>query len=94
MWLENTVGESWMTDVNVDARALEELLQAGFADCQVRVDGGGGKYQVVMVGDAFAGLNAVKRQQLVYQHLNMYIRSGAVHAVSMHLTTPEESATA
>jgi len=83
-----------MTDVNVDARALEQLLQSSFADCEVRVEGGGGKYQVVMVGETFAGLNAVKRQQLVYQHLNVHIRSGAVHAVSMHLTTPEESATA
>tara|TARA_R100001039_G_C1841658_1_gene102590 strand:+ start:837 stop:1088 length:252 start_codon:yes stop_codon:yes gene_type:complete len=83
-----------MTDVNVDARALEDMLQSGFPGCQVRVEGGGGKYQVAMVGEAFAGLNAVKRQQLVYQHLNAHIRTGAVHAVTMHLQTPEESATA
>jgi acid stress-induced BolA-like protein IbaG/YrbA len=83
-----------MTDVNVDARSLENLLQASFPDCEVRVEGGGGKFQVAMVGDAFAGLNAVKRQQLVYQHLNAHIRSGAVHAVSMNLLTPDESATA
>lgn len=83
-----------MTDVIVDARALEDLLQIGFPDCQVRVEGGGGKFQVAMVGDAFTGLNAVKRQQLVYQHLNAHIRSGAVHAVTMHLNTPDETATA
>ncbi len=83
-----------MTNVNIDARALEDLLQSGFPDCEVRVEGGGGKYQVAMVGEAFAGLNAVKRQQLVYQHLNAHIRSGAVHAVTMNLLTPEESATA
>lgn len=83
-----------MTDVQVDARALEDMLQSGFPDCEVRVEGGGGKYQVAMVGEAFVGLNAVKRQQLVYQHLNVHIRSGAVHAVTMHLLTPEESATA
>ncbi|MBC54938.1 MAG: hypothetical protein CMQ34_14005 [Gammaproteobacteria bacterium] len=70
------------------------MLQSGFPGCQVRVEGGGGKYQVAMVGEAFAGLNAVKRQQLVYQHLNAHIRTGAVHAVTMHLQTPEESATA
>jgi len=83
-----------MTDVNVDARALEDMLQSGFPDCQVRVEGGGGKFQVAMVGEVFAGLNAVKRQQLVYQHLNAHIRSGAVHAVSMNLLSPAESATA
>ncbi len=83
-----------MTDVSVDARALETLLQAEFPGCEVRVEGGAGKFQVVIVGEAFAGLNAVKRQQLVYQHLNAHIRSGAVHAVSMHLVTPGESATA
>lgn len=83
-----------MTDVIVDARALEDLLQAGFPGCQVRVEGGGGKFQVAMVGDAFSGLSAVKRQQLVYQHLNAHIRSGAVHAVTMQLSTPDETATA
>ncbi len=83
-----------MTDVIIDARALEDLLRNSFPDCEVRVEGGGGKFQVAMVGDAFSGLNAVKRQQLVYQHLNAHIRSGAVHAVSMNLLTPGESATA
>ncbi|MEX2334276.1 MAG: BolA/IbaG family iron-sulfur metabolism protein [Pseudohongiella sp.] len=73
---------------------MEELLKTSFPDCNVRVEGGGGKFQLAMVGETFAGLNAVKRQQLVYQHLNAHIRSGAVHAVSMQLTTPEESATA
>lgn len=83
-----------MTDVNIDARALEDLLRNSFPDCEVRVEGGGGKYQIAMVGEAFSGLNAVKRQQLVYQHLNTHIRSGVVHAVSMNLLTPGESATA
>ncbi|OFE11166.1 hypothetical protein PHACT_15095 [Pseudohongiella acticola] len=83
-----------MTDVTIDAPYLEGMLQSSFPGCEVRVEGGGGKFQVAMVGDAFAGLNAVKRQQLVYQQLNAHIRSGAVHAVSMNLLTPDESATA
>ena len=56
--------------------------------------GGEGKFQVTAVGNLFEGLNAVKRQQKVYQILNEHIASGAIHAVSMRLlTTAEHEAT-
>ena len=77
--------------MSVDAQAISEILQQALPDCQVDVEGGAGKFQVAVVGDVFEGLGAVKRQQMIYQHLNTHIRSGAVHAVTMRLSTRAEA---
>lgn len=69
---------------------IRELLQAELPDCEIGVEGGEGKFLVTANGDVFAGLNAVKRQQLIYRILNEHIASGAIHAVSMRLRTPAE----
>jgi acid stress-induced BolA-like protein IbaG/YrbA len=76
----------------LDSSSIENLLRDQMPDCEIRVVGGGGKFQVTAVGPTFAGLNAVRRQQAVYQILNEHIASGAIHAVSMQLMTPEEAA--
>lgn len=75
----------------MDAQQINGLLQEALPDCQVSVEGGAGKFQVTVVGEVFKDLGAVKRQQLIYQHLNAHIQSGAVHAVSMRLLTPAEA---
>lgn len=78
--------------MSVDAQMIQDLLQQQLPECDVTVEGAGGKFQVAVTGDVFAGLNAVKRQQLIYQHLNAHIRSGAIHAVSMpRLVTRDEA---
>jgi len=75
----------------LDCEAIALLLRAALPDCEIGVSGGGGKFQVTATGAAFAGLNAVKRQQKVYAVLNEHIASGAIHAVSMKLRTPAEA---
>lgn len=77
--------------MSIDAEGIKALLAEGLPGCEIRVEGGGGKYQVAITGAVFAGLGAVKRQQMIYQHLNDHISSGAIHAVSMKLQTPEEA---
>lgn len=74
----------------IDAGQIQEILTDALPDCEIRVNGEGGKYQVLAVGETFRGLNPVKRQQTVYQILNPHIASGAIHAVSMRLLTAEE----
>ena len=74
----------------MDLENIQQLLVAQLPDCDINVEGGDGKYLVTAVGDVFTGLNAVKRQQKVYQILNDHIASGAIHAVTMRLSTPEE----
>ena len=75
----------------MDASQIATELNAELSDCQVTVEGGDGKYLVTVIGDVFEGLNAVKRQQTIYEILNEHITSGAIHAVTMSLTTVAES---
>ncbi|HLT63344.1 MAG TPA: BolA/IbaG family iron-sulfur metabolism protein [Pseudohongiella sp.] len=77
--------------MSIDAEGIKALLAQGLPDCDIQVEGGGGKYLVSIKGQVFAGMGPVKRQQLIYQHLNEHISSGAIHAVSMRLQTPEEA---
>ena len=72
-------------------KAIAILLTNAFPGASVEVQGEGGKFQVQVTSSAFAGLNRVKRQQTIYKVLNEHIQSGAIHAVSMQLQTPEES---
>lgn len=75
----------------MEADQIQQLLAAELPDCEVAVEGGGGKFLVTVVGDVFADLNAVKRQQTIYKILNPHIASGAIHAVTMRLQTNAES---
>jgi acid stress-induced BolA-like protein IbaG/YrbA len=70
---------------------IAQLLSASIADASIEVQGGEGKYQVQVVADIFAGLNRVKRQQIIYRVLNDHIASGAIHAVNMNLKTSGEA---
>lgn len=74
----------------MDPEQIKQLLLAEFPDCEISVEGGDGKFLITAVGDAFEGLNAVKRQQSVYAVLNEHISSGAIHAVTMRLLTQAE----
>jgi acid stress-induced BolA-like protein IbaG/YrbA len=74
----------------LDPEQIKQLLNSELPECEVTVEGGDGKYLVTAVGNLFDGLNAVKRQQKVYQILNEHISSGAIHAVTMRLFTVEE----
>lgn len=69
---------------------ISQLLTAELHECEISVEGGGGKYLVVAIGQIFDGLNAVKRQQIIYKILNEHIASGAIHAVTMRLMTDAE----
>ncbi len=75
----------------MDCDEIARLLRAKLPDCEIEVKGGDGKFTISAVGPAFAGLNAVKRQQKVYAIIESRIASGAIHAVSMNLKAPEEA---
>ena len=74
----------------MNSEQISTLLRSRLPDCDVRVEGGDGKYLVTAVGDVFAGLGAVKRQQKIYAILNDDIASGGIHAVTMRLFTVDE----
>lgn len=69
---------------------IQALLEEQIADSQVQVTIDGSHVNLVIVSPAFEGLNAVKKQQLVYGVLAESIASGAIHVVNMKTFTPAE----
>ena len=74
----------------MDSDQIKQLLDGELSQSEITVEGGDGKYLVTVVSNLFDGLNAVKRQQRIYQVLNEHISSGAIHAITMRLFTVEE----
>lgn len=72
------------------ANEVKALLEAQLADAEISVEGEGCDFRLQIVSEVFVGLGPVKRQQLVYSHLNELIASGAIHAVTMTTQTPAE----
>ena len=74
----------------MDELSVKTLVEAHFGGCEVIVQGEGNRYDVTVIGDVFAGLRPVKKQQLVYAALNDQISDGSIHAVNIATYTPEE----
>ncbi|RBP80591.1 BolA/IbaG family iron-sulfur metabolism protein [Marinomonas rhizomae] len=74
----------------MNAGEVKALLESSISNCEVVAEGEGCNFKVVVVTSEFEGLSTVKRQQLVYSHLQEAISSGAIHAVTMKTYTPEQ----
>jgi acid stress-induced BolA-like protein IbaG/YrbA len=74
----------------MDATTVEALLREALTDVEVRVDGAGAKYDILVIGEAFEGLRELKRQQLVYAAIREPIATGSIHAVNIRTFTPGE----
>lgn len=72
------------------ASDVEKLITDKLENVDVKVETDGYHYQVTAIGDVFADLNAVKKQQLIYGCLNEHIIDGTIHAVIIKTYTPEE----
>ncbi len=69
---------------------VQALVEAGFDNADVAVEGGGDRFQIRVVSEAFTGLMPVKRQQLVYATIDEQIKSNTIHAVQILAFTPAE----
>lgn len=76
----------------MQAEAVKALLEEQISGAKVSVDGEGCDFRVTIISDQFQGLMPVKRQQMIYAHLNPLIASGEIHAVTMVTLTPAEQA--
>lgn len=74
----------------MDAAAVQALLEQHLSQCEFTVQGEGNHYDIVAVGEVFAGLRPVKKQQLVYAALSEQIADGSIHAVNIRTHTPDE----
>ncbi|MCH9798038.1 MAG: BolA/IbaG family iron-sulfur metabolism protein, partial [Gammaproteobacteria bacterium] len=66
---------------------IQDLLNKKLPNCNIKVEGSNGHFDINVTGEIFLGLNSVKRQQLVYQIINEYIKNGTIHAVSIKAST-------
>lgn len=73
---------------------VQKMIQAGLADCEVKVTGDGSHFEAIVIGEMFSGLSLVKKQQAVYATLGDKITNGEVHALTIKTFTPEEWAKA
>ena len=74
----------------MDVEQITALLHSELRGCEISVSGEGSHYDITVVGDIFAGLRPVKKQQLVYAALNEQIANGSIHAVNIKTYTPQE----
>jgi acid stress-induced BolA-like protein IbaG/YrbA len=73
----------------VEARSIQQGIEAGLACEHVEVIGDGQHFQALVVSAEFAGRSRVQRHQLVYAALGGRMRE-EIHALSMRTLTPEE----
>ena len=69
---------------------VKQRIAAHLPDCEVSVTGDGSHFEAIVVGGVFAGMSALKKQQLVYASVNDLITSGDLHALTIKAHTPEE----
>ncbi len=69
---------------------VQQRIAAGLPDCEITVTGDGSHFEVIAVGEVFAGLTPVKKQQLVYGTVNDLITGGELHALTIKAYTPAE----
>lgn len=74
----------------MDAASVKQLLQNHLHECEFHVHGQGSHYDIEAIGEVFAGLRPVKKQQLVYAALSEHIADGSIHAVNIRTFTPSE----
>ncbi|MBL4826664.1 MAG: BolA/IbaG family iron-sulfur metabolism protein [Spongiibacteraceae bacterium] len=74
----------------MQADDVKKILQSHLPECEFTVSGDGNHFDITAIGDVFDGLNAVKRQQLLYGGLSQQIADGSVHAVNMKTFTRTE----
>lgn len=74
----------------MEVSQIEAALNAAFELEHVQVKSDGSHFSVIVVGEVFATMSRVKKQQSVYAPLNQWIASGEIHALSIKAFTPEQ----
>jgi acid stress-induced BolA-like protein IbaG/YrbA len=69
---------------------IKDVLMKALVLKEAYVMGAGSHFQVIVVGELFASMSRVKKQQTVYAPLMKYIADNCIHALSIKAYTPEE----
>ena len=73
----------------VEPSSIERSIRDGLPVTHLEVKGDGAHFEAVVVSPQFAGLQRVRRHQLVYQALGDRMRE-EIHALSMKTYSPDE----
>ncbi len=74
----------------MEPQEVKELLDSGLEQCEVEVAVEGSHFDILVIGEVFADLRPVQKQQLVYGVLSEQIADGSIHAVNIRTFTPAE----
>lgn len=69
---------------------IQAVLMKALSLEEVHVSGDGSHFQVIAIGDMFAEMSRVKKQQVVYAPLMEFIADNRIHAVSIKTYTLQE----
>ena len=74
----------------METEQIAQLINATLEDAQTAVTGQSGKFEAVVVSQAFANLNTLERHRKVYAAVSEQLADGRIHALSIKAYTPEE----
>jgi len=80
----------------MSANEIETLIRAAVPDATVTIEdlaGDGDHYAATVVSESFRGLSRVRQHQIVYAALSGRM-GGALHALALQTSAPEQGATA
>ncbi len=69
---------------------IRSSIEAELEFDKLDVQGEGGRYEIFIVSEIFAGMNRVKKQQTVYRPIKSLLADGSVHAVTIKAFAPSE----
>lgn len=69
---------------------IRSSIAAELEFVELDVQGEGGRYEIYIVSEVFAGMNRVKKQQTVYGPIKPLLADGSVHAVTIRAFAPSE----
>ena len=69
---------------------INDILTQKLTDCKVYVEGDGRHFEAIIIGDIFQNKSRIERQRLVYSVLDDYLKSGALHAITLKTYTPAQ----
>ncbi len=69
---------------------IRSCIEAELTFSELEVEGEGGRYEIYIVSELFAGMSRVKKQQTVYGPIKGLLADGRVHAVTIKAFAPAE----
>ena len=67
-----------------------DQIEKSIDGAKATVSGDGSKFEAVVISDSFNELSTIKRHKQIYAVLDEYIKSGAIHALSIKAYTNAE----